>query len=204
MECSSKILFCLGLLLLAASFQGGSVYSQDFPYAVPQAPEFDGEGNQADSQAGYPEVPRKRSKRRAESFSPNGQTDVRTVRPYVPQEPQVPAAAARPSYDPTSMPGQGYGSPPARSPMSTTGQGYGNRPTQPSPVASVAAQQPSQAQQRPDCSAYPMMIAQARSEQEMQNAARMYLTCLLQIGWSMEQARQHVITTIETTYRAGR
>jgi len=201
---SHRILLCLGILLLLGCFQDDAVHSQDFPYVVPQAPEFDGEGSQVDSQPGYPDVPRKRSKRRADSYSSNGQTDVRSIRPYVPQETQVPAAVVRSPNEPMSTPGQGYGTPSARSPMSTPGQGYGSPPTQTPPVASVPSQSPAQSQQRPDCSRYPMMIAQARSEQEMQNAARMYLTCLLQSGWSMEQARQHVITTVETTYRAGR
>jgi len=45
-----------------------------------------------------------------------------------------------------------------------------------------------------------MLIAQARSEEEMRNAARQYLTCLMQNGWDMETARKHVISVIETSY----
>jgi len=59
-------------------------------------------------------------------------------------------------------------------------------------------------QDRPDCSQFPMMIARARSEPEMQMTARQYLTCLLKIGWNMEQARAQVISTIESTYRLAR
>jgi hypothetical protein len=185
---SHRILLCLGILLLLGCFQDDAVHSQDFPYVVPQAPEFDGQGSQVDSLSAYPDAPRKRSKRRADSYSSNGQTDVRSIRPYVPQETQAPATSVRAPNGPVSAPAQGYGSP----------------PPQTAPIAAVPSQPPAQAQQRPDCSRFPMMIAQARSEQEMQNAARMYLTCLLHSGWSMEQARQHVITTVEATYRAAR
>ena len=73
------------------------------------------------------------------------------------------------------------------------------------PAPSAPPQQPVTANQgRPDCSSYPMMIAQARSETEMRAVAQMYLTCLLKSGWNMEQARSHVITTIESTYRLAR
>jgi hypothetical protein len=178
-----RILLCLGFLLLAASFQSGADHSQDFPYAVPQAPEFDGRGNQIDAQPGYSEGARKRSRHRPDYYSPNDQADFRSVRPYNPQESPVPAAAVRPSIPP-----QGYESPPPQS----------------APVASIPQQPPAAAQQRPDCSRYPIMIAQARSEQEMQTAARMFLTCLLQTGWNMDQAKAQVIRTIETTYRMAR
>jgi hypothetical protein len=182
-----RILFCLGFLLVAASFRSGAVHSQDFPYVVPQAPEFDGRGNQVDAQPGYPESPRKRSKHRPDSYSTNDQADFRSVRPYNPQESSVPAAAVRPSM-PAHVPPPRYESPPAQGP----------------PVASIPQQPPAAAQQRPDCSRYPIMIAQARSDQEMQIAARMFLTCLLQTGWNMDQAKAQVIRTIETTYRVAR
>jgi len=42
-----------------------------------------------------------------------------------------------------------------------------------------------------------MLIAQARSEEEMRYQARMYLTCLMHSGLSADQARKHVISTIE-------
>jgi hypothetical protein len=50
----------------------------------------------------------------------------------------------------------------------------------------------------PDCSNYPMMLARARNKPEMQSIARHFLTCLLQSGWTMDSARKHVISTIET------
>jgi hypothetical protein len=182
-----RILLCLGFLVLVASFQSSAVHSQDFPYIVPQAPEFDGRGNQVDAQPGYPEGPRKRSRHRPDSYSANDQADFRSVRPYNPQEPSVPAAAVRPSM-PANVPPPRYESPPPQS----------------APVASIPQQPPAAAQQRPDCSRYPMMIAQARSDQEMQMAARMFLTCLMQSGWPMEQAKDHVVKTIESTYRIAR
>jgi len=44
-----------------------------------------------------------------------------------------------------------------------------------------------------------MMIANAASEGEMRAAAKEFLTCLLYSGWQVEQAKQHVISTIEST-----
>jgi hypothetical protein len=45
------------------------------------------------------------------------------------------------------------------------------------------------------------MIAHARSEAEMRTAARLYLTCLMQNGWNLAQAKKHVISLIETARR---
>jgi hypothetical protein len=45
-----------------------------------------------------------------------------------------------------------------------------------------------------------MMIATAQSREAMQWHARQYLTCLLNRGWRMEQARQEVIRVIETAH----
>jgi hypothetical protein len=48
------------------------------------------------------------------------------------------------------------------------------------------------------------MIAQARSEAEMQITARYYLTCLMQNGVPMENAKAQVIQTVEAVLRANR
>ncbi len=66
--------------------------------------------------------------------------------------------------------------------------------------ASPPGPPPGQVQQRPDCTRYTMIIAHASSQQEMREAAREYLTCLLQSGWDMETARKQVISVIETSY----
>jgi len=43
-----------------------------------------------------------------------------------------------------------------------------------------------------------MMLSQARSQGEMRMVARQYLTCLMKNGWSLEHARKHVISLIQT------
>ncbi len=48
------------------------------------------------------------------------------------------------------------------------------------------------------------MIAQARSQAEMQMTARQFLTCLMQSGWNPDQAKQHVISVIESSSRTSR
>ncbi|MBM3299241.1 MAG: hypothetical protein FJY85_04740 [Deltaproteobacteria bacterium] len=68
-------------------------------------------------------------------------------------------------------------------------------PPEPVPVP----QQP-QPQEPPDCSQFPMMISTAQTREAMQWNAKLYLTCLLQRGWRMEQARQEVIRVIETAH----
>jgi len=55
----------------------------------------------------------------------------------------------------------------------------------------------------PDCSQYPGMMSMARSQEELQWNARLYLTCLLKRGWMQDQARQEVIRVMESL-RASR
>ncbi len=194
MQRSSLISFCLGFFVIIGMFQESGLLAQDFPYSVPQAPEFDRQGNHVESEPADNYVPRKRSGRHSQHSASSNETDLRSVRPYEPNGPQPMAAPPKPQSE----------APPA---------GYAARPTpatppnhiQAPPPYSLPPQQPVTATQgRPDCSRYPMMIAQARSETEMRAVAQMYLTCLLKSGWGMEQARNHVIMTIETTYRAAR
>jgi len=193
---SSLTLLCLGILLVLGSLQEQISPAQDFPYSVPQAPEFDSEGNHIETGGADTYTPRKRSKRRLEPAAPDPEIDARGARPYVSDESQSETSPPQPSTPPA-----GYGPPPAQSSPGNHRQSPGRN----SHIASVPVQQPPlTTQQRPDCSRYPMMIAQARSEPEMQMAARMYLTCLLKSGWNIEQARNHVITTIESTYRIAR
>jgi hypothetical protein len=176
----------LGLLVGCFAAVPHAAKAQDFPYAVPQAPEFDTEGNHAPSGEADTEDPprRKRSRARHEQSPPSSQSDYRAVRPYVSQEPS-------PSVQPPPGP---------KAPLGASYQG----PTMaPAPPAAAPAP-PGSAQNRPDCSQYPMMIARSRSEPEMREIAKQYLTCLLMNGWNMEQARSHVIATIESTFRLAR
>lgn len=185
-------LFIVGLL------PESNLLAQDFPYSVPQAPEFDDRGNQIEPELADTYAPRKRSKRRSEYTQPDNQTNLRTERPYTPNGPQSAMAPPKPRPE---GPSTGYAARPARN---EPGHNFQQAPPPP-PVASAPPQQPTAATQgRPDCSRFPIMIAQARSEAEMRATAQMYLTCLLKSGWNMDQARNHVIMTIETTFRAAR
>jgi hypothetical protein len=175
------------------------VFGQDFPYSVPQAPEFDERGgSRSFDVAPRPDAaPRSRSRQQPEQE----QVDYRSVRPYVPQEsapiPQQPYqenGVRAPRINPAPV-----------NPYEASQQ-VRHVPQQPAPMrppANVRQPQPQQ-EQRPDCSMYPMMIAQSKSESEMQMIARQYLTCLMKTGWNQDQAKQHVISTIESTFRLTR
>lgn len=180
MSCGKIVIGLMVAILVAAGHH--QALSQQFPYAAPQAPEFDERGNlrapaQSDEEpAPRPSTPPVRNRERADT-QPVPQYGVVT-----PHAPEV-AAPSPPAHRPQQQrPAPNYQS--ARPPM----------PQQP----------PAQIPDRPDCSQFPMMIARARSEPEMQMTARQYLTCLLKSGWGMEQARDHVIRTIESTYRLAR
>ncbi len=192
-------------LFIVGLFPESNLLAQDFPYSVPKAPEFDDRGNNVEPEPTDTYVPRKRSKHRVEYAEQENQTDLRTVRPYSSNGPK--SAAAPPQPRPGG-PATGYAARPARNEPGYDFQPPPPPPPAPSappPVASAPPQQPVAATQgRPDCSRFPMMIAQARSEAEMRATAQMYLTCLLKSGWNMDQARNHVIMTIETTFRAAR
>jgi hypothetical protein len=192
MKTLSLIFFCLGFLLITGMFRESGLLAQDFPYSVPQAPEFDRRGNHIESAPGDNYAPRKRSRSHSKHRSHSNETNLSSVRPYSPNGPQP--MVAPPQHYPAAPP-PGYAARPAPTPSPQHTQ------TRHPPVAKHP---PAATQGRPDCSRYPMMIAQARSDAEMRGAAQMYLTCLLNSGWNMEQARNHVIMTIETTYRAGR
>lgn len=179
----------LGLIVACIIFAADhQAMSQEFPYAAPQAPEFDDLGNvvaPGESEAAPPRRTRQSSPRRERSnVQPPSEYGV--VRPYTPPD-------MTPSPPPAPQPSWPQQAPNYRSaqPMAPHAAAPPSRP-------------PAQAPDRPDCSQFPMMIARARSEPEMQNIARQYLTCLLKNGWNMEQARTQVISTIESTYRLAR
>jgi len=212
------VLFALGLVLGVA--QGG--VAQDFPYSVPQAPEFDYRGNSAAEPAGTSvEPPPTKRSHRSRPQMEDQPIDYRSVRPYAPQDGQPPqpvrrsrpdSASPAPRYA-TPAP-EGYGPPQDTRSAPVTPEGYGPAPirtpvaARPAPAqrppAAAAMPAPAQPEERPDCSVYPMAIARARSETEMQMTARQYLSCLLKNGWNMDQAKTQVISTIESTYRLAR
>ena len=174
-----------GLLVISAGIFCGDAFSQGFPYSVPQAPEFDRNGNSKEPDR--QDVQPRARQRSGQSTAPATEKrhNYREPRPYVPQ----PAHAVRPPA-PRPAPPSGY----APTPPPTTASSPPVGPPQPQP----------RQQQQLDCSQYPMLIANARSEQEMQMTARLYLTCLIKSGWPQDQARNHVIATIQRTYKAGR
>lgn len=180
------IFFC-GVMVCAVA----PVFGQDFPYSVPQAPEFDGSSRSSEA------FPRSRARQQPEQ----DQVDYARVRPYAPQEP---ASIRQQPYQENGVRAPQI-SPAPVNPYEASQQ-VRHVPQRPAPVrppANVRQPQPQQ-EQRLDCSMYPMMIAQSKSEQEMQMVARQYLTCLMKSGWNQDQAKQHVISTIESTFRLTR
>jgi hypothetical protein len=167
-------------LFLTGSFISQGLFAQDFPYSVPQAPEFDHRGNYMEPGSNQAADADQRS-RPYPRFNDN-ELRYGDVKPSGPQD--APPIAPR-----------------SRAPRA---QGYNPSPPGPPTMASTPPPQPQVQARPPDCSHYPMMIARAQSEPDMQMAARQYLSCLLKSGWTMDQARQHVIQTIETTYRLAR
>jgi hypothetical protein len=191
-----------GLLVIFGSGSFGAVLAQDFPYAVPQAPEFDDRGNPVNMRDSELQATRSRVKRGPYSSNMDAQSDYRSVRPYAPQGgPQPvsvpPSASAAPVSAPRSPSiGSEQAPPTVRAP-----RGQAREPMGPQPPGQPPQGQP---QGMPDCSHFPQLLARAGSEPEMQTVAKEYLTCLLHSGWTMEQARSHVINTIEMTYRLAR
>lgn len=107
------------------------------------------------------------------------------TRPEAPQAPQ-PQRSARPyRYEPP---------PPQSQPTVASA---------PPPVVSAPPVPPPQPQGPPDCTQSLSMLTAARSQEELQWNARLYLTCLLKRGWMQEQAKQEVIRVIESL-RASR
>jgi hypothetical protein len=179
---SGMVAVLAGTLFLAGAFVSQCVVAQDFPYSVPQAPEFDHGGNYVEP--GSTDEAEGGHRRRSRSYSRSNGNELHygEAKPYVPDYPPARSRRHTPRV-------QRYAPPPPGPPTMAS-----NPPSIPPP----------QMQQRPDCSQYPMMIARAQSEPDMQMIARQYLTCLLKSGWTMDQARQHVINTIESTYRLAR
>ncbi|MBI5569952.1 MAG: hypothetical protein HY914_08415 [Desulfomonile tiedjei] len=170
-----------GLLMLVTQGVYQAAYSQDFPYQVPQAPEFDRQGNTAElSQQDPPPSTWNRTAPRPLTSPPQSvEPRSETGQP----KPRVQRTLPRASYAPTAPEPRSLPVPHPR--------------VQGPPKPSSPQQANVQPQGPPDCSQFPMLIAQARSEEDMRFQARMYLTCLIHSGLPEDQARKHVISTIE-------
>lgn len=190
------ILFHLftGLLVLSCHGSWESALAQEFPYSAPRAPEFDYRGNYLGPGSEPPSSQKDSSHDDGQVRESRGRSYYTSVRPYAPQAPN-------PRHGSSSSPRRYEPTAPQRVPVEAS------TPVQPPPqVQPQPHPQPQpQVQQQPvDCSGYPMAIARARSQGEMQMIARQYLTCLLKTGWPQDQARQQVIKTIESTYAVTR
>ncbi len=171
-----------GLCLLCGPVLLQLSFAQNFPYQVPKAPEFDSRGNLVGPSPSGANPSRNGSLPQA-ARAPSGDQPGRSA---------VPARTRRAS----APAGMAVGVPPG--PIMATPSGG------PAPMAAPNAHSSARPPGMPDCSPYPMMIARARSDQEMQAIAKEFLTCLLVNGWDQKRAQQHVITTIESTYSMGR
>jgi hypothetical protein len=206
----------LAVILALGSGFFGSGQAQDFPYMVPEAPEFDDRGNplvpsDVDSSSSM------RHGKRGASFQsgadrpdPDRQADYRAVRPYVPQATGPRAAAVAPSDRPIELsapPQAPYSTPVTTAPEPRAPKPRRSARQQPvaeQPVQQSPEQAPGMAPGQLDCSRFPQLIAQAPNPGEMQLLAREYLTCLMRSGWTQEMATKHVIGTIQTAYKLTR
>ncbi len=190
-------------------------FGQGFPYSAPRAPEFDYRGNHVASspiEPGVPSTAPAGPTRGTVGSSSKMQPASVSAAPVPPMAPEV-GYSERPRVQmPAQVPPKPTG--PQKAPMPPkTAQAIvrtAQPPAPPSaappgtvPAASAPPPQggPGQPQMIKDCSHYVKLIANSRSEAEMRAMAREFLTCLMQIGWSAEDARKHVIATIESTYR---
>jgi len=170
------------------------VEPQDFPYLAPVAPEF--EGGVSQSRGPSKSQPQSGLGPKIAPVTPEIMNNfgfgppTETAQDQTVSNPPSPSTYSTPSTN---------GSDPNHAPPKS------NIRREPPHVAGPTRQNgPIQQPQRVDCSQYPGLIANARSEAEMQITARYYLTCLLQQGWIMENARAQVIQTIEAAVRANR
>jgi hypothetical protein len=179
-------------------------FSQDFPYLVPQAPEFSSSGRMVKSgnstfrpkPESHPAEPAVRQESENASPEPAPASTGVSVSRRAPKAPTFGRYSSRRVSRKRSQPKTQY---PPQPQVKLRSRPRGPTAQRPSVVASAQKPAPAQIQRRPDCSQYPMVIANARSQAEMRMAARRYLTCLIQNGWSQAAARKHVISVIETS-----
>lgn len=194
--------FFIGIATLFISIPA-QLDAQEFPYVAPSAPEFDGRGNLL-----------REASRPNPRLSSNPQSTVPSKAPVRLEAPtsinSTGASSSSPPKPVVAPQIPGYGGPQdstSRPPRQASFPQYPDSrqtATGSAPLASKPTQSLPKPAQGVDCSQFPMLIANSRSEAEMQVTARRYLTCLIQNGWNMDQARQHVISTIESTYRLAR
>ncbi|MEW6350883.1 MAG: hypothetical protein AB1646_17635 [Thermodesulfobacteriota bacterium] len=151
-------------------------YAQEFRYQVPRAPEFDARGNVVGPSPAAEHASRNASHARAaraHAGDPSG-------------PPGIPARARRAS----APAGTAVNAP--RGPIMATPSGG------PAPMAAANPQPGARPQGTPDCSRFPMMLANYRSDAEMKAIAVQFRDCLIMNGWDQQRAVAHVITTLET------
>jgi len=163
-----EICVVLGLLLFFGLVEVNPTFAQGFPYEAPKAPEFDSQGHAVESSPQEPDTTRPtRTKRNAHR---------QYAQPgQAPQPQPVPYQPPQPQVEPYQPP----------------------QPATPAVASTPPPSAPAQQQAMPDCSEFPSLIARAQNQQEMQWYSRQFLTCLLNRGWRMEQAKEQVIRTIE-------
>lgn len=171
-----SLLFFVVAVIAALSIESPS-NAQVFPYSAPKAPEFDANGN----------------------YVPPGSRS-QAVPASVPKAPTV--GNRQPARQATRPRAQAISRQPSQNQAPVAPQ-QGQMPMQRQAAYSGApgVQQP---RQQNSCAQYPMQIMNARSEVEMRQIARYFLTCLMQQGWSQQQAKDQVVRTIESTFKVGR
>ncbi|MCL5124337.1 MAG: hypothetical protein M1511_07555 [Deltaproteobacteria bacterium] len=187
MRSHSRILILLFLVFVGFS-PFNSVEPQDFPYLAPAAPELDNAGSplkgpsKSGTQTGIgPKIaPFEPETLKNFGFGASNQAS---------EERAAANPPTRSNHRPTA-PANGSPKPPMRQ--------------EPQDMSTARRDAPVKQPRTVDCSQYPMLIANARSQAEMQITARYYLTCLLQQGWLMENAKAQVIQTIESVTRGAR
>jgi|GEM_PF-1167205 len=210
MLCSAIGRGIAGGVLVLATIMVSSALCQDFPYLVPEAPEFDSAGNLM------------RSATPSKAQRPRVETGARTEAPYTaptfanPPKTQVSGEDQRFRSERREAPRTSYYNgatreavPAAVAPAPRQAPAPRSQPNPnqvPHPQNAVGGYGPGQppAQQRPDCSEYIQRMTYARSEAEMQTAARYYLGCLMQTGLDQQSATRHVSSMVDSWYSANR
>lgn len=171
MKSTFEICVVLGLLLLFGLFEVNKTFAQGFPYEAPKAPEFDSQGHPMESSLQEPAPAKKPA-----STKSNAHRQLVNTRPVAPQAQIEPFQPRQPQVEQYQPP----------------------QPATPAVASTPPPGAPPQQQATPDCSQFPALIARAQNQQEMQWYSRQFLTCLLNRGWRMEQAKEQVIRTIES------
>ncbi len=169
----------IGLFLVISPVLSGSSSAQEFRYQVPMAPEFDSRGNLIESAHSYASEPPAggNSDTYHQSRGQTRQAEHDQLAPQ-PRNASAPVGMAVTAHRRTT----------ARSARGVPGSMQTGQI--PGPQMQTRA--------RPDCSQYPMAIARAQNDAEMQALAKEFLTCLMMNGMDQEQAKQHVLPAIKT------